>query len=319
MNVFEHRVLELIQRVTILAGGTGSVKLVRGLASQGLNLNVVCNVGDNYWLYGMYITPDIDTIIYGLADLLDYDRGWGIKNDTFNFLRQMEVFGEETWFRIGDRDAATHLIRTNMLKNGKNLSDITEWMCEKFAVTVKIIPVTDNSVETRITTPKGELHLQEFWVKHRGKDKVEGIQYVGADKARPNPQAVNAIHDSDLVILAPGNPLTSIGPMLQIKGIRKELSKMKKKVVAVSPLIGDKAISGPAAQYMEAAGIDVNAYGLAKMYSDVCSNIVIDTKDKSIAKKIQNLDMKIYDTKITMKNQQAEEALASFIVKQVRV
>ncbi|MCH8973373.1 MAG: 2-phospho-L-lactate transferase, partial [Thaumarchaeota archaeon] len=278
----------MTQRVTILAGGTGSVKLVRGLASQGLNLNVVCNVGDNYWLYGMYVCPDIDTIIYGLADLLDYDRGWGIKNDTFNFLRQMEVFGEETWFRIGDRDAATHLIRTNMLKNGKNLSDITEWMCEKFAVTVKIIPVTDNSVETRITTSKGELHLQEFWVKHRGKDKVEGIQYIGADKARPNPQAVNAIHDSDLVILAPGNPLTSIGPMLQIKGIRKELSKMKKKVVAISPLIGDKAISGPAAQYMEAAGIDVNAYGLAKMYSDVCSNIVIDTKDKSIAKKIQN-------------------------------
>ena len=302
-----------------MAGGTGSVKLVRGLASQGLNLNVVCNVGDNYWLYGMYVCPDIDTIIYGLADLLDYDRGWGIKNDTFNFLRQMEVFGEETWFRIGDRDAATHLIRTNMLKNGKNLSDITEWMCEKFAVTVKIIPVTDNSVETRITTSKGELHLQEFWVKHRGKDKVEGIQYIGADKARPNPQAVNAIHDSDLVILAPGNPLTSIGPMLQIKGIRKELSKMKKKVVAISPLIGDKAISGPAAQYMEAAGIDVNAYGLAKMYSDVCSNIVIDTKDKSIAKKIQNLDMKIYDTKITMKNQQAEDALASFILKQVRV
>ena len=302
-----------------MAGGTGSVKLVRGLASQGLNLNVVCNVGDNYWLYGMYVCPDIDTIIYGLADLLDYDRGWGIKNDTFNFLRQMEVFGEETWFRIGDRDAATHLIRTNMLKNGKNLSDITEWMCEKFAVTVKIIPVTDNSVETRITTTKGELHLQEYWVKHRGKDKVEGIQYIGADKARPNPQAVNAIHDSDLVILAPGNPLTSIGPMLQIKGIRKELSKMKKKVVAISPLIGDKAISGPAAQYMEAAGIDVNAYGLAKMYSDVCSNIVIDTKDKSIAKKIQNLDMKIYDTKITMKNQQAEDALASFIVKQVRV
>ena len=309
----------MTQRVTILAGGTGSVKLVRGLATQGLNLNVVCNVGDNYWLYGMYVCPDIDTIIYGLADLLDYDRGWGIKNDTFNFLRQMEVFGEETWFRIGDRDAATHLIRTNMLKNGKNLSDITEWMCEKFAVTVKIIPVTDNSVETRITTTKGELHLQEFWVKHRGKDKVEGIQYIGADKARPNPQAVNAIHDSDLVILAPGNPLTSIGPMLQIKGIRKELSKMKKKVVAISPLIGDKAISGPAAQYMEAAGIDVNAYGLAKMYSDVCSNIVIDTKDKSIAKKIQNLDMKIYDTKITMKNQQAEDALASFILKQVRV
>ena len=305
--------------ITILAGGTGSVKLVRGLVAQENDVNVISNVGDNYWLYGMYVCPDIDTIIYGLADLLDYERGWGIKKDTFNFLRQMEVFGEDTWFRIGDRDAATHLIRTNMLKNGKNLSDITKWMCEKFAVTAKIIPVTDNSVETRIITDKGELHLQEFWVKYRGKDKVEGIQYIGSDKARPNPEAINAIHDSSMIILAPGNPLTSIGPMLQIKGIRKELSKVKKKVVAVSPLIGNKAISGPAGDYMEAAGIETNAYGLAKMYSDVCSNIVVDSKDKLLIKKIQGLDMKVYDSKILMKNKAAEEALASFIIKQVRV
>ena len=305
--------------ITVLAGGTGSVKLVRGLVSQESKVNVVSNVGDNYWLYGLYVCPDIDTIVYGLADLLDQERGWGIKKDTFNFLRQMEVFGEETWFRIGDRDAATHLIRTNLLKNGKNLSDITKWMCEKFAVSANIIPVTDNSVETRIITEKGELHLQEFWVKHRGKDPVEGIQYIGADKARPNPEAINAIHDADMVILAPGNPLTSIGPMLQIKGIRKELSKIKKRVVAVSPLIGDKAISGPAAKYMEAAGIETNAYGLAKMYSDVCSNMVIDTKDRMLSKKIQGLDMKVYESKITMKTKQAEDALASFILKQVRV
>ena len=305
--------------ITILAGGTGSVKLVRGIASQTHDVNVVSNVGDNYWLYGMYLCPDIDTIIYGLADLLDYERGWGIKKDTFGFLRQMEIFGEDTWFRIGDRDAATHLIRTNMLKNGKNLSDITKWMCEKFAVEAKVIPVTDNSVETRITTSKGELHLQEYWVKYRGKDEVEGIQYIGADKARPNPEAVNAMHDADLVVIAPGNPLTSIGPMLSIKGIRKELSKIKKKVVAISPLIGDTAISGPAAKYMQAAGIEVSAYGVAKMYSDVCSNMVIDTKDKPLAKKIQNLDMSVYDAKIKMVNKNAEQALASFILKQVRV
>jgi LPPG:FO 2-phospho-L-lactate transferase len=305
--------------ITVLAGGTGSVKIVRGLVSHEPKVNVISNVGDNYWLYGLYICPDIDTIVYGLADLLDQERGWGIKKDTFNFLRQMEVFGEETWFRIGDRDAATNLIRTNMLKNGKNLSDITKWMCEKFAVTANIIPVTDNSIETRITTNKGELHLQEYWVKHRGKDPIEGIQYIGAEKARPNPEAVNAIHDADMVILAPGNPLTSIGPMLQIKGIRKELSKMKKKVVAISPLIGDNAISGPAAKYMQAAGIESNAYGLAKMYSDVCSNIVVDSKDKNLIKKIQSLDMKVYDTKITMKNKIAEDALANFILKQIHV
>ena len=305
--------------ITVLAGGTGSVKLVRGLVAQESKVNVITNVGDNYWLYGLYVCPDIDTIIYGLADLLDQERGWGIKKDTFNFLRQMEVFGEETWFRVGDRDAATHLIRTNMLKNGKNLSDITKWMCEKFAVTANIIPVTDNSIETRITTDKGDLHLQEYWVKHRGRDPVIGIQYIGADKARPNPEAVNAIHDADMVILAPGNPLTSIGPMLQIKGIRKELSKIKKNVVAVSPLIGDKAISGPTAIYMEAAGIETIAYGLAKMYSDVCSNIVVDTKDRLLVKKIQSLDMKVYETKITMNNKLAEDALANFILKQIHV
>ncbi|HUU47456.1 MAG TPA: 2-phospho-L-lactate transferase [Nitrosopumilaceae archaeon] len=305
--------------ITILAGGTGSVKLVRGVVSQEDNVNVISNVGDNYWLYGLYVCPDIDTIIYGLADLLDQERGWGMKKDTFNFLRQMEVFGEETWFRVGDRDAATHLIRTNMLKNGKNLSDITKWMCEKFAVSANIIPVTDNSVETRITTDKGELHIQEYWVKHRGRDKVEGIQYIGAEKARPNPEAVNAIHDADMVILAPGNPLTSIGPMLQIKGIRKELSKIKRKVVAVSPLIGDESITGPAAKYMVAAGIEPNAYGLAKMYSDVCSNIVVDTKDKALVQKIQDLDMKAYETKITMKTKIAEDALANFILKQIHV
>ena len=305
--------------ITVLAGGTGSVKLVRGLVAQESKVNVVSNVGDNYWLYGLYVCPDIDTIVYGLADLLDQERGWGMKKDTFNFLRQMEVFGEETWFRVGDRDAATHLIRTNMLKNGKNLSDITKWMCEKFAVSANIIPVTDNSIETRITTDKGELHLQEYWVKHRGKDPVLGIQYIGADKARPNPETVNAIHDADIVIIAPGNPLTSIGPMLQIKGIRKELSKIKKKVVAVSPLIGEDAITGPAAKYMQAAGIESNVYGLAKMYSDVCSNIILDSKDRLLTKKIQSLDMRVFETKITMKNKLAEDALANFILKQVHV
>ena len=199
--------------ITILAGGTGSIKMVRGFAAHDQEVTVISNVGDNYWLYGMYVCPDIDTIIYGLSGILDEEKGWGVKKDTNNFLRQMEVFGEETWFRVGDRDAATHLTRTNMLKNGKNLSDITQWMCEKFAIESKIIPITDNTVETRITANGEDLHLQEFWVKHRGRGTIEGIQYVGADKARPNPDAIAAIQDAELVIIAPGNPLTSIGPV----------------------------------------------------------------------------------------------------------
>ena len=304
--------------ITVLAGGTGSVKLVRGLASQRSDITVISNVGVNYWIYGMYVCPDIDTIIYGLAGILDESRGWGIKGDTNNFLRQMEVFGEETWFRVGDRDAATHLIRTNMLKNGKNLSDITNWMCQKFAIESKVIPITDNSIETRITSNNEDLHLQEFWVKHRGKRPIEGIQYIGADKSRPNPAAINAIQDSELVIIAPGNPLTSIGPMLGIKGVRKELSKNRKKVIAVSPIIGNKSFSGPAGQYMEAAGIQVSVFGLAQMYADVCSKLVIDTKDHAQSKQIEAMDIKVYDTKLKMQNKITEDALASFILKQVK-
>jgi len=302
--------------ITILAGGSGSVKLVRGFASQRTDINVVTNVGDNYWLYGMYICPDIDTITYGLADLLDHDKGWGIKKDTFGFLRQMEIFGEETWFRIGDRDTATHLTRTNMLKNGKSLSYITKWMCEKLSIEIKIIPVTDNTIETRIITDRGDLHLQEFWVKHRGLDEVKGIEYQGAEKVRPNPDAMNAIHDSNLIVIAPGNPLTSIGPMLAIKGIRKELSKKKTKVVAISPIIGNSAISGPTGKYLEAAGIEVSALGVAKMYADVCSNIIIDTKDHALTKKIESLNINVHETKIKMTTKQSEDALAASIIKQ---
>ena len=302
--------------ITILAGGSGSVKMVRGFAAQRTDINVVTNVGDNYWLYGMYICPDIDTITYGLADLLDHDKGWGIKKDTFGFLRQMEIFGEETWFRIGDRDTATHLTRTNMLKNGKSLSYITKWMAEKFSIEIKILPVTDNTMETRIITDKGDMHLQEFWVKHRGLDEVKGIEYQGAEKVRPNPDAMNAIHDSNLIVIAPGNPLTSIGPMLAIKGIRKELSKKKNKVVAISPIIGNSAITGPTGKYLEAAGIEVSALGVAKMYADVCSNIIIDTKDRALTEKIESLNINVHDTKIRMPNKQSEDALAASILKQ---
>jgi LPPG:FO 2-phospho-L-lactate transferase len=206
-----------------------------------------------------------------------------------------------------------------MLKNGKSLTDITKWMCEKFAIEIKVLPVTDNTVSTRITTNKGKLHLQEYWVKYRGMDTVEGIEYEGVEKARPNPDAISAIRDSELVIIAPGNPLTSIGPMLTMKAIRKELYKNKRKVVAVSPIIGDDAISGPAGKYMKAAGFEVSAYGVAKFYAEVCSNLVIDTKDRMQTKKIESLNLNVYDTKIRMLNKKSEDALASFLIKQIRV
>jgi LPPG:FO 2-phospho-L-lactate transferase len=304
--------------ITVLAGGTGSVKLIRGLASQTRDLTVISNIGDNIWLHGLYICPDIDTLIYGLADLLDKVKGWGIKNDSFGFLRQMEMLGEQTWFRLGDRDLATHLLRTNLLKNGKSLSEITEWLRNKYAISTKIIPATDSPIETKIITDKGEMHIQEFWIKHKGEPKVIDIIYDGANRSRINPEAIHALKRSKIIIIAPANPITSIGPMLAIKGVKKDLITERKKIVAISPLIGDRAISGPAVKYMQALKLQNSPLGVAKYYSDFISTFVISRSDSDLSLKIQSLGIKVYETDILMKDGLDENRLASYLIKQLK-
>jgi LPPG:FO 2-phospho-L-lactate transferase len=304
--------------ITVLAGGTGSVKLIRGLASQTRDLTVISNIGDNIWLHGLYICPDIDTLIYGLADLLDKVKGWGIKNDSFGFLRQMEMLGEQTWFRLGDRDLATHLLRTNLLKNGKSLSEITEWLRNKYAISTKIIPATDSAIETKIITDKGEMHIQEFWIKHKGEPKVIDIIYDGANRSRINPEAIHALKRSKIIIIAPANPITSIGPMLAIKGVKKDLITERKKIVAISPLIGDRAISGPAVKYMQALKLQNSPLGVAEYYSDFISTFVISRSDSDLSRKIQSLGIKVYETDILMKDGLDENRLASYLIKQLK-
>lgn len=300
--------------ITILAGGTGSVKLVRGLGSVTKDFAVVCNVGDNIWLHGLYICPDIDTIVYGLANMLDIERGWGVRHDSFEFLRHLELLGEESWFRIGDRDLATHLVRTKMLKDGKSLFDITQWICNKFGVNTKVIPVTENHMETRVVTENGDMHLQEFWVKHNACMEVNDIVYSGANRARPALQALDAIKSSSMVIIAPANPVSSIAPMLAIKGIRDTLTKVKNKCVAISPIIGNKPISGPAAKYMQALGIEVSPYGVAKYYSDVISRFIIHSSDQQYADRIEDLGIKVHYTNIIMNDRKDESRLASYLL-----
>lgn len=302
--------------ITILAGGTGSVKLIRGLASQTRELTVISNIGDNIWLHGLYVCPDIDTVIYGLADILDKSQGWGIRNDSFGFIRQMEMLGEQTWFRLGDRDLATHLLRTNMLKNGKNLSEITDWMRNKYAISTKIIPATDNPVETKVITDIGELHIQEFWVKFRGNPEVTDIVYAGAERSRVNPEAIHALKRSKVIIIAPANPVTSIGPILAIKGLRKELIIERKKIIAVSPLIGERAISGPAIKYMKALKMQNSPVGVAEYYSDFVSTFVISSTDRNLSSKISSFNIKVYETDIMMDDSKDEVRLAAYLLKQ---
>ena len=304
--------------ITVLAGGTGSIKLIRGLASQTRDLTVISNVGDNIWLYGLYICPDIDTVIYGLADILDEQQGWGIKSDSFGFLEQLHILGEQSWFKLGDRDLATHVIRTNMLQGGKNLSEITEWMRARYGISSKIIPATDSPIETKILTDKGEMNIQHFWVKHRGEPKVRGVTYKDSNKARINPEIIQTIKESEMIVVAPANPITSIAPILSIKALKKNLVQERKKIVAISPLIGDKAVSGPAVKYMKAMKLQISPVGIAEYYSDFVGKFIISPADYNISSRIQNLGLKVYLTDILMKNRNDEIRLASYLMGHIR-
>ena len=304
--------------ITVLAGGTGSIKLIRGIASQTRDLTIISNVGDNIWLYGLYICPDIDTVIYGLADILDEQQGWGIKSDSFGFLEQVRTLGEQPWFKLGDRDLATHVIRTNMLRAGKKLSEITEWMRTRYGITSKIIPATDSPIETKIVTDKGEMHIQQFWVKHRGEPKVRRVLYKGSNKARINPEILRTIKESEMIVVAPANPITSIAPILTIKILKKNLIEERNKIVAISPLIGDKAVSGPAVKYMKAMKLQISPLGIAEYYSDFIGNFIISSTDYNISSRIQSLGMKVYLTDILMKNRDDEIRLASYLMRNIR-
>jgi len=305
--------------ITVLAGGTGSIKLIRGLASSSNTLTIISNTGDNIWLHGLYICPDIDTVLYGLANILDRRKGWGIKNDSYEFLRQMEILGEETWFKIGDRDLATHVLRTKMLSDGKSLTFVTNWMRNKYAINSEIIPATDDPIETKIQTNLGEMHIQEFWVKHRAMPKVVSVRYDTPKRIRVNPRAIQAIRDSKLIVIPPANPISSLGPMLSIEPFKKSLVKEKQKVIAVSPIIGKTAVSGPAIKYMKAMRMPASPYGVAKYYSTIAASIIISRNDLDSSRRISEIGMKVYETDILMKTHKDEDRLASYILSQCGV
>jgi len=305
--------------ITILAGGTGSAKLVRGFAAIAKDLTIISNVGDNIWLHGLYICPDIDTILYALSSLLDKKRGWGIRNDTFNFLSQLRRFDAPSWFSLGDRDLATHVLRTQMLRQGDTLSEITESMCKRLRINARIIPSTDDPVATTIQNRNGNMHIQEFWVKNKARPSVNRITFEGANSAIPNKDALSAIRRATMVIIAPANPVSSIGPILAINGFRDALEEKRDKVIAVSPIIGERAVSGPAVKYMKASGIKNSAAGVARYYGKAVGNFVIAKSDHNIVSEIESMGMNVFETDIVMKNKQAEIRLARYIASRITV
>jgi LPPG:FO 2-phospho-L-lactate transferase len=225
----------------------------------------------------------------------------------------MEKLQQDVWFKLGDRDIATHLLRTALINQGKNLTEITEWMAEKYSVSEKIYPATDNQLETIIVTDQGPMHIQEFWVKHQGNPTVRDIRYKGAESSTANPNLLNSLKNSELIVIAPANPISSINPILKVKEIRDLLTKLRKKVVAISPLIGAQAISGPAVKYMKAMNVTNSPLGVAAYYSDIVGNFIIDSSDSILSSKIARLDMNVFQTDIIMKDPRDEQRLASYV------
>lgn len=299
--------------ITILSGGTGSIKLIRGLSQIDKSVAVILNVGDNIWKYGLYICPDVDTIFYGLSGQLDTIRGWGIVHDSFNFMDQMGKMGHENWFRIGDRDLATHVLRTELIRKGMSLTEVTDYFSSLYKLGTKLVPVSDDDIETRIVTSDGEMNIQEFWIKYRAAPQVHGVKYKGAKRSKLSARVLRLVRESERIIVAPANPISSIGPSLAVPGLKNELRKVKKKVIAISPIIGKKAFSGPAGKYMTAMKLNVSPLGVAKYYADIIGSFVISKTDVSYEHEIRKLGMNVYKEDIAMKGSDEERRLASFV------
>lgn len=302
-------------RVVALAGGTGSAKLLRGLSALDVDLTVVVNVGDNIWVHGLYVCPDVDITMYTLAGLANRRQGWGIEGDTFQTLARLGQIGEPTWFALGDMDIATQIVRTRMLREGLTLTLVTERLCKAFRVAQAILPVTDDPVETRILTPAGYVHLQEFWVRDRGRPAVRGITYKGSSQARLAEEVERAIKRADRIVFCPANPVTSIGSMLAVPGFSRGVAQAKARVTALSPMVGRVPFSGPAAKMMRAVGMRTDSVGVAQTYSELLDSLVIDRSDECIADEIEELGIRCILSDTLMRDYSDEKRVAKELLK----
>jgi LPPG:FO 2-phospho-L-lactate transferase len=302
--------------IVVLTGGTGGAKFVEGLrqVASPQELTFVVNTGDDLEWWGLYVSPDLDSITYGMAGLLSKERGWGVKGDTFFCLQAMGELAEPIWFNVGDRDLAVHLLRSKYLAQGKTLSDATAAICEKLGVQARILPMSNSRVETRIDTPAGDLSFQEYFVQRWYQDPVKSVRFAGASDAEPAPGVVDSIMSASVVILAPSNPVTSIGPILAISEIREALCQTQATVAAISPIVNNAAVSGPAGALMATQGLPISIAGVAKAYEDFLDVLIADVRDIEAAKKLDCSTLRVHCTNTIMRTADDKARLARTVL-----
>ena len=298
-------------RVTALAGGTGAAKLLRGLAAclPPRDLTIVGNTGDDTEVWGLHVSPDLDTVTYALAGLLDVTRGWGRADETFRCLEAMGTLGAPSWFSLGDRDLATHLTRTAVLRAGEPLSAVTARLAASLGVAACILPMSDEPVRTMVQTTQARLTFQEYFVRDRAGGDVVAVEYAGAAAARPAPGVLAAIAEADVVIVCPSNPVTSVGPILAVPGVATALATART-VVGVSPIVGGAPVSGPAGRLMRARGLEVSPAGVAAAYAPWLRALLVDPRDSDAAPGLERVGVRAVVTDVMMTDHGREVALA---------
>jgi LPPG:FO 2-phospho-L-lactate transferase len=308
--------------ITALAGGVGAARFLRGLVQvvDPAEVTVVVNTGDDDWFHGLLVCPDLDSVTYTLAGAQNPDTGWGLAGETFAAIDALDRYGADTWFRLGDRDLATHLFRTEQLAAGNTLSQTTARITAAWGLGPRLLPMSDDRIATRITVrndaagpppgPSRELAMQEWFVRERCEPTVVSVRFDGAERAMPAPGVLDALHDAETILVCPSNPVISIGPILAVPGVRDALVARRERVVGVSPIIAGRPVKGPADRLMGPLGIDVSCVGVAREYRAFCSTLVIDSGDAARAGEIEALGVHAVAADTLMTDARVAAALA---------
>lgn len=304
--------MSLRDHVVLLAGGVGGAKLAVGLASilPASALTIIVNTGDDFEHWGLHVSPDLDTVMYSLAGIANPETGWGLSGDTFAALDMVTRYGEPGWFQLGDKDLATSLLRTVLLRQGQTLTEVTLALASRLGTAHAILPMSDQPVRTILATDEGDRDFQEYFVRNHWQPVVRHIRYEGADQARATPQVVDAIDAATLIVLGPSNPYLSIDPILAVRGVREQIAGSHAPCVAVSPIIGGQAVKGPAAKLMSELGHEVSVFGVVKHYEEVLKGIILDSIDQDLCRSIEALNIRAAARHILMETPADKTRLA---------